>query len=401
VVWAAVQYSVGRLLDGALQESAEVLYGVLETHINALRPLPGAVLPAPPHEENLVWQLVGPDQLVMLKSHAAPMTALLPAWKVGLSNTAEDWRVYGMQLSSGRFILYVAQEISDRTQIIVEATAVAALGTLFVGLLFSTVLRKQIRYELRHLRVLSRKLAQFDPLSSGRELPTATRAELRPIQLAVTELAHRLSRHVAQERAFAAHAAHALRTPLAGMDIQLAMALRECTPEVQGRLIRTREAAQRLTRVVTALITLFRSGAELKLQPVHLDQMLEHLPADLASVVVEADGPVLADPDLLAAACMNLLDNAVRYGARNVRIRVRSNAARQLLVFQDDGPGVSAEQRKSIQLALRSQNQESQKIGLGLMLTDMVARAHGGALRLLPSNHGFAICLVLKLKTPD
>jgi len=48
---------------------------------------------------------------------------------------------------------------------------------------------------------------------------------------------------VAAERAFNAHAAHALRTPLAGLDAQIAVALREAPEPLQGRLERIRAGA--------------------------------------------------------------------------------------------------------------------------------------------------------------
>ena len=75
------------------------------------------------------------------------------------------------------------------------------------------------------------------------DLPRPLRQELVPMVNAISGLGDRLASHVAHERAFAAHAAHALRTPLAGMDAQLAVAIRQCDPAVRGRLEQTREAA--------------------------------------------------------------------------------------------------------------------------------------------------------------
>ncbi|MBK9362956.1 MAG: hypothetical protein IPM99_18555 [Rubrivivax sp.] len=57
---------------------------------------------------------------------------------------------------------------------------------------------------------------------------------------AIEALGERLARRVANERAFGAHSAHALRTPLAGIDLQLAVAEREAPPALQPRLARAR-----------------------------------------------------------------------------------------------------------------------------------------------------------------
>src|SRR5512134_193270 len=97
-------------------------------------------------------------------------------------------------------------------------------------------LRLRVRRELQPLQTLSERLRMHDPLARSPLLGAAERAELAPVHAAIDALGQRLADRVAQERAFATHAAHALRTPLAGMDAQLAVALREVAPEHQPRL---------------------------------------------------------------------------------------------------------------------------------------------------------------------
>jgi C4-dicarboxylate-specific signal transduction histidine kinase len=63
--------------------------------------------------------------------------------------------------------------------------------------------------------------------------------------------------------------------------------------------------------------------------------------------------------------------------------------------LDDDGPGVSAERRQALQEALDAQAYDDVP-GLGLTLADLVARAHGGRLRLPPpAGRGFAVELSL------
>nr|WP_232533056.1 MULTISPECIES: HAMP domain-containing sensor histidine kinase [Ramlibacter] len=200
---------------------------------------------------------------------------------------------------------------------------------------------------------------------------------------------------VASERAFSAHAAHALRTPLAGLGAQLALAQRDSEPAAAARIGRAREAADRLARVVSALLTLFRSGTEPALQPIDLGALLHDLP--VAGLAVEVRGVCVAraDPDLLAAALLNLLDNSVRHGATAVTATLFRDRGRALLRLVDDGPGVDEATRGRLETALRSQD-FSQGLGLGLMLASRVVAAHGGSLVLLPpAGPGFGIELSL------
>ena len=196
---------------------------------------------------------------------------------------------------------------------------------------------------------------------------------------------------VTQERAFTAHAAHALRTPLAGIDAQLAVALREAPPGLQPRLQRVRDATTRLQRVVVGLLTLFRSGVELQRVPLNLQALVERLAPEGLAVRVQAPYALSGDADLLTAALLNLLDNAQRHGAHEVLL---STPAPEVLRLQDDGEGADAQRRQGWQQALDSQDYQG-RTGLGLMLADLVARAHGGRVHLPDTATGFAVDMQL------
>jgi signal transduction histidine kinase len=378
-VGLASQHELDELLDETLQSTAAVLGQALASSASAVATGP-SVMPMPAGAQ-FAWQLVAADGRVLRRSDNAPAIALLRAATAGLSKTA-DWRVYGSALpsadgSDGR-MLYVAHQIAERREAELEVILGAALAALSIGLLGHLWLRERVRRELLPLEHLSQRLARYNPLDPAQALGKAERAELVPVHNALDQLGLRLAQRVAQERSVAAHAAHALRTPLAGMDAQLAVALRESTPEVQPRLQRVRDASVRLQRVVRSLLDLFRIGGEVRRQRVNVKALLAHLPVPGLEVVVDERVDIDADPDLLAAAVLNLLDNAQRHGAR--RATVTAPAPGRLLL-RDDGPGAELHRLALLRAALATQSYEGQT-GLGLMLADLVARAHGGQLRL-------------------
>ena len=91
---------------------------------------------------------------------------------------------------------------------------------------------------------------------------------------------------------------------------------------------------------------------------------------------------VQADPDLLAAAWINLLDNAVRHGARQVDVEVTPTPdGGSCILVEDDGDGADPGRLQALRQALATQQYEG-TTGLGLMLADLVARAHGGVVSL-------------------
>lgn len=253
-----------------------------------------------------------------------------------------------------------------------------------------------MRHDLQPLQDLSQRLAGHDPLRPGASLGVAGYQELQPVHAAIDALAARLVQRMAHERAFTAHAAHALRTPLAGIDAQLAVALREAPPALQPRLQRVRDASNRLQRVVAALLAIFRSGTEVQRQPIDLAALPARLPVSgLALRVLPGVLPGMqlsGDAGLLTAALLNLLDNAARHGARTVTL---SAPAPGVLQVHDDGIGVTPERLAALRQALDAQDYEG-RMGLGLMLADLVARAHGGALSLPDAGPGFTALLRLR-----
>lgn len=411
-IWIVGRSQVDKMLDYTLLEAAEILYGLLNFDMAQL-PLQGNSTMASPlvHDERLLWQVVDGGGKVLLKSHRATDQPLAAVRRVGyfdvgddvhvagilvsdLDNTA-NFRVFGMPLRDEQKTLYVAHWSADRHSDSLYAIEVAAATVLLLGLVGAFLLRTQVRKELAPLDDLSASVAQYDPLVGTARLVMPSRTELVPLRQAVFDFGTRLARRVSNERAFTAHAAHALRTPLAGMDAQLAAALRECAPEQKDRLERTREAARRLHSVVDALLTLFRSGVDLKLQEVEVGELVYQLPIEAIELRVASRATIWADMNLLAAGLLNLFDNSIRHGATRVKIDVQVDNGMVRIRLQDDGPGIPPAKAKIIQDALDAQDY-AHHMGLGLMLADLIARAHQGRLVFLSTEGGVTVELSLR-----
>jgi len=395
VVALSVRHEVDDLLDNTLQESAEMLYGMLVLHHHDMPRGAGVTMPAPPHEESLVWQIVDARQQVVQRSHRAPTTPLLPAFKPGFSDAEAHSRVYAMALPQDQEVLYVGQPGPDRIESRYEAIGLVGASALLVGLGCALWLRRRVRQAMLPLQELSQQVQAYDPTRAATDLPPPARQEFVEVRAAIMELGQRLARRLASEQAFAAHAAHALRTPLAGMEAQLAIALKEASSAGRPRLERTREAVHRLKRVVSSLLLLFRSEGELQVQDISLASLVPHLAPEALQVEVQQQGPLRADPNLLAAALANLFENCRRYGASRCVLRCEPDGAAQVLTLLDDGPGLSAERRAALGAQLAQADSET---GLGLRLAALVAGAHQGRLLLCPGGlgaQGFGVSLRL------
>ena len=404
-VWLVVEHEVEELLDDALIASAGLISGLLpDTELqDEVLHRAAATVALGPGSSRFSWQVVDDDAhaaQVLMRSSRAPAQPLQAQRRAGLSDSVDGWRVYGLALGSEGRMLYVAQSREERLEALGDVTRGTLVAAMLVGIGGASALRRRARRELQPLNQLSEQVRGHDPLDAATALPPAERIELQPIRDAIDALGHRLARRIHNERAIVAHAAHALRTPLAGMDVQLALALRECPDGAEAmrqRLQRSREAASRLSRVATALLTLFRSGVDIERHSVDVVDLVAHIPMPGLELLLDDEDAALAEPlqadaDLLVAALANLLDNAVRHGARQVHVE----RTRLGLRLSDDGPGIDPVRRQALQQALDAQAYEG-RTGLGLMLADLVARAHGGRLRLDGTARGSGLAVELEL----
>lgn len=103
-------------------------------------------------------------------------------------------------------------------------------------------------------------------------------------------------------------------------------------------------------------------------------------------LVLEAQAPVpvRGDPARLERLLANLVDNALRYAATEVRVRAFAAGSRAVLEVTDDGPGIpEADRERVFDRFVRldaARDRGSGGTGLGLAIAREIARAHGGDL---------------------
>jgi signal transduction histidine kinase len=378
----SISYVVARLMTSELEEAAQVLV-VLAEHEAELEALThDGVLPASPHREAIFWQLRSPDGKLVARSHDAPATP----WDVPLFEghvQTDELAVY--TVAGQRLWLQAAQPLADLRAAQRQAAAQVVGIVLLLGIAAAVVLGWRIRVELQPVEELARDVGSVDPtMAATPMLPRSPRRELEPVYAALTALLHRLSQQLRSEHAFASHAAHSLRTPLAGLSAQLELAHLQASGELKPRLALALDAARRLNGVVAGLLAMARTHGPIAWQQFDARELGKvALGRRIASDVsaLEMAAPLHGNLDLLATAVINLVDNAARHGASKVWIQSLPSAQVQQLRVTDDGPGASPERLAALRRALRSFNEQGEinpAIGLGLTLATAVARAHGG-----------------------
>jgi signal transduction histidine kinase len=191
--------------------------------------------------------------------------------------------------------------------------------------------------------------------------------------------------------------AHDLRTPLARLRSIAETAVQTTSdPAAEEALADCVEEADQVLTMLTALmdITEAESGVmHLNLEATSISELLDDV-IDIYQLIAEEkrvgvtaalESPCTASVDRvrMRQVFANLLDNALKYTAEggNVRISCRTDAERVIVIFEDDGMGISSEEQARIWGRLyRGDKSRSQRgLGLGLSLVKAIVEAHRGS----------------------
>lgn len=148
------------------------------------------------------------------------------------------------------------------------------------------------------------------------------------------------------------------------------------------------DAAERIQGITSALEIHARPAEAGGLTPCDvragLDATLQLLEHRMERVTVHreytTDVRAAAPPGPLNQVLMNLLDNALRMGAKNLWLRVALHDQRLVIRIGDDGPGVPPEVAQRIFDPFFTTREAGGGIGLGLYLSRRIVEAHHGAI---------------------
>ncbi len=265
---------------------------------------------------------------------------------------------------------------------------------------------------LRPVRELAQRTAAIDSQHLHLRLDEfQTTAELQALSQALNHMLARLEGGFGQLSRFCEDLAHEMRTPLSNLmgHTQQTLQRERSVAEYEDLLVSNQEEYERLARMIDSMLFLARTEqAVINRQPVDLhalgEQLCEYFEgmAEEREVLLrnDAQGTVLADPDLLRRALANLLANALRYGemGQPITLRSRTVGAEVEVSVHNLGPAIAAEHVPHLfERFYRcdpSRAQPGDSGGLGLAIVRSIMQAHGGEVRVRSDVGGTVFSLV-------
>lgn len=343
----------------------------------------------------------------------APPERLLPRVPLFYSASVADTaiRVCAMLTDAG-FEVYVAETTNKRDRLVWEIILAALVPSLLVVVAAVGLVWFGVSHGLAPLRKLRNELQQRSPNDLYAVDESHAPSEVRPAIVALNRLFQRIRETSESQRRFLADAAHQLRTPLAGLQMQLELALRETSSEsLRATLGKMRDAVLRTGKVTNRLLALARAE-QASLDPQHFANVDLHalaervgaqwIPGAIARNIDLgfdlAPATVHGDEGLLAEMLDNLVDNALRYTPAGGAVTVRCGLAAGDPYFgaEDNGIGIpAAEREKVLERFYRGAGIGGDGAGLGLAIVKEGADRHGAAVAISrPANGiGTFVCV--------
>lgn len=291
-----------------------------------------------------------------------------------------------------------------------RASLAAALITVVMTLVGSFAFRQEVDERAGEIRRTVARVAAGD---LGQRIPVSERQdEFTRLDRDINAMLDRLEQSMDGVRHVSNTIAHNLRTPLTRILLHLRSAER-AGPQAQSEALHfaARELAE-LGAVFDKLLHIAEVESGTRRQgfvPVALgalttdvlelyEPLAEQRRAELA-FSCSGDPVAAGDPDLLASAVANLVDNALKYTATDGRARIAVHAARNgdrvEVAVRDNGIGVATEDLPRIGTRFYRTDRSRPGYGLGLASVQAIVRMHGGEVRFADANPGLEVQIVL------
>ncbi|MBJ57410.1 MAG: two-component sensor histidine kinase [Rickettsiales bacterium] len=285
-------------------------------------------------------------------------------------------------------------EFSVPRKTLYSSTIEVFMGFMLITALLLFILALHfMRQQIKPLKNIMLAAEEFGKGNNNFELKPRGAFELKLLSEVFIKMRERIKNQIEQRTEMLAGIGHDLRTPLTRMKLQIA-------------LLKDKSAVDSLTEdvsemrgMIEAYLAFAKGEEEEKIRNINLKEFIKKIlkrnnfdnRLEIKTFIKEND-IISVRPIAFNRVILNILSNAAQYAHKKVHISRDFHMKNNILLIEDDGPGIPQNKRKEVFLAFhrldKSRFTKYGRTGLGLTIAKNIIKGHGGDILLGKSNLG-------------
>ncbi len=228
---------------------------------------------------------------------------------------------------------------------------------------------------------------------------------IKPLADGFESMTQQLRNLIESQKEFSNAISHEVRTPLARIKFSLAALDDELPAPLSEHSTEIHNNVNEIDQLLDAMLKYARlehPDTIVSWQSLSIQELLSLVESNKQSnTMIEfthvgstPDQIIACDPHLMVLAVSNLIENAMRYANKRIRITLQATNDDVGIVVEDDGSGIPQDQHQAVIKAFSSINHSDKNksggYGLGLAIVKRIANLHHGDLLIGNSEFGGA-----------
>ena len=379
-------------------------------------------------DDVIYYRISAPDGTLVLGENALAIPKLLPTagnhfyYDFNIKNQPLRVVIFSLPILNssikGNILVQVAETRSKREVMVKEIVEEMIIPQLLILLLAAGLIFIGIKHGLLPLQKLQDAINQRSHRDLSELATNDAPHEIQPLLISMNNLMGRVRGTMKLQQQFIADASHQMRTPIAGLQTQAELALREKDPQViHSTLAHILSSASRLSHLLSRLLSMASvdpaAGREPRLNQLNLTTLATKVTSDfvhdarakkidLGLDIKTPEAKILGDDLMLREMLANLIDNAICYTPNKgiITVSVEKVADKITLSVTDNGIGIPLEERSQVfERFHRLRDNEGNGCGLGLAIVKEIVLAHNAEIEiadgLQANNHAGTGAMVI------
>lgn len=276
------------------------------------------------------------------------------------------------------------------------------LGRLIIYAVMTLILTLIAWLVYRYINQISQVAKSVSQGDFSHKMPTSRIHALQNLASDINNMASSLEEKNNENLILTGAIHHELRIPITRIRLALDMLIQSKQETSSLELLTDMDDdLEELSSLMEALLTISRlrlTGVEIDKENLSLSHVLSQLlkPLDQSKIELtcQDDFQLFANKTLLDRALLNIINNAIKYSNKIVRITAKRDAGGYQICVEDDGMGIPETERdlilKPFYRTDKSRNRNTGGFGLGLAIADLVIKDCQGQINITQSPLGGA-----------